>query len=140
MPNRREFIKSTTLAAGATALVATTATAQTQAKPAVKKKTELFRKKLLEGLGGPWPEGGDLKPKKIKTEQKDGYRREWLSYELEAGDRCPAILLVPDGVSDKATAPAVAIWHQHAGQYHLGKTEPAGLAGNPMHHTGAALA
>ena len=47
---------------------------------------------------------------------------------------------MPDGVSDKATAPAVAIWHQHAGQYHLGKTEPAGLAGNPMHHTGAALA
>ena len=113
MPNRREFIKSTTLAAGATALAAT---AQTQAKPAVKKKTEFFRQKLLEGLGGPWSEGGDLKPKKLKTEQKDGYRLEWLTYELEPGDRCPAILLVPDGVSDKSTAPAVAIWHQHAGQ------------------------
>ena len=97
MPNRREFIKSTTLAASATAL---TATAQTQAKPAVKKKTELFRQKLLEGLGGPWSKGGDLKPKKLKTEQKDGYRLEWLTYELEPGDRCPAILLVPDGVND----------------------------------------
>jgi hypothetical protein len=32
------------------------------------------------------------------------------------------------------------VWHQHAGQYHLGKSEPAGLDGNPMHHTGAALA
>jgi len=137
MPSRREFIKSTTLAAGTTALIATT---RAQSKPAVTKKTEPFRQKLLDSLGGPWPKGGDLKPKKLKTEQKDGYRLEWFSYELEPGDRCPAILLVPDGVSDKSTAPAVAIWHQHAGQYHLGKTEPAGLAGNPMHHTGAALA
>ena len=36
-------------------------------------------------------------------------------------------------------APAVAVWHQHNGQWHLGKSEPAGLAGNPMHHTGVAL-
>ena len=103
-------------------------------------KQKLFRDKLLECLGGPWPEGGDLKPEKTKMEQKDGYRLEWLAYELEPGDRCPAILLVPDGVSDTSPAPAVTIWHQHAGQWHLGKTEPAGLAGNPMHHTGVALA
>jgi dienelactone hydrolase len=106
----------------------------------VTKKTEPFRQKLLDGLGGPWPKGGDLKPNKLKSEQKDGYRLEWITYELEPGDRCPAILLTPDGVSNKSTAPAVAIWHQHAGQYHLGKSEPAGLAGNPMHHTGVALA
>ena len=76
MPSRREFIKSTTLAAGATALAATT---QAQSKPAVTKKTEPFRQKLLEGLGGPWPEGEDLKTKKLKTEQKDGYRLEWIT-------------------------------------------------------------
>ena len=35
---------------------------------------------------------------------------------------------------------AVCVWHQHNGQYDLGKSEPAGLAGNPQHHTGAALA
>ena len=100
----------------------------------------MFREKLLECLGGPWPEGDDLKPQIQKTEQKDGYRLIWLTYELEPNDRCPAILLMPDGVNDKSPAPAVAIWHQHAGQWDLGKTEPAGLAGNPMHHTGAALA
>ena len=113
MPNRRDFIKSTTLAAGATALAGST---QSQANPAVNAKTKIFREKLLECLGGPWPEGGDLKPKIQKTEQKDGYRLIWLSYELEPNDRCPAILLVPDGVSDKSPAPAVAILHQHAGQ------------------------
>ena len=34
----------------------------------------------------------------------------------------------------------MAVWHQHNAEWHLGKSEPAGLAGNPMHHTGAALA
>jgi len=53
MPNRREFIKSTSLAAGASALVAN----QVEAKPAVNSKTKVFCKKLLECLGGPWPEG-----------------------------------------------------------------------------------
>jgi hypothetical protein len=33
----------------------------------------------------------------------------------------------------------VAVWHQHNGQWQLGKVEPAGLAGMPMHHTGVAL-
>lgn len=137
MSNRRDFIKSATLAAGATALAAST---QSQVNPTVNAKTKMFREKLLECLGGPWPEGDDLKPQIQKTEQKDGYRLIWLTYELEPNDRCPAILLMPDGVNDKSPAPAVAIWHQHAGQWDLGKTEPAGLAGNPMHHTGAALA
>jgi dienelactone hydrolase len=138
MPNRRDFIKSTTLAAGASAVVGVEN--KVSAKPGQSVTKNTFRKKLLEGLGGPWPEGGDLKPRLLKTEQKDGYRLEWITYELEDGDHCPAILLVPDGVDDKSPAPAVAIWHQHAGQWHLGKTEPAGLAGNPMHHTGVALA
>jgi hypothetical protein len=47
---------------------------------------------------------------------------------------------VPDGVDAGHPAPAVAVWHQHNGAYHLGKVEPAGLAGSPMHHTGVALA
>ncbi|HJO54650.1 MAG TPA: twin-arginine translocation signal domain-containing protein, partial [Verrucomicrobiota bacterium] len=89
MPTRRDFIKSTTLAAGTTAL--TTATTSQAAKPDVKTKNDTFRKELLECLGGPWPESGDLKPKKLKTEQKEGYRLEWITYELEPGDRCPAI-------------------------------------------------
>jgi dienelactone hydrolase len=100
----------------------------------------MFRERLLECLGGPWPEGGDLRPKVEQTWSKDGYRLERVSYEVELGDRVPALLLVPDGVSGIAPAPAVAVWHQHNGEWHLGKSEPAGLAGNPMHHTGVALA
>jgi dienelactone hydrolase len=72
--------------------------------------------------------------------QKDGYRLESVTYEVQPGDRVPAYVLVPDGVDAQHPAPAVAVWHQHNGAWHLGKVEPAGLAGSPMHHTGVALA
>jgi len=99
-----------------------------------------LRARLLECLGGPWPEPCDLRPLVREVIRKDGYRIESVSYEVEPGDRVPAMLLTPDGVDANHPAPAVAVWHQHNGEWHLGKTEPAGLAGNPMHHTGVALA
>ena len=99
-----------------------------------------FREQLLKGLGGEWPEPCPLNPQPRETLQRDGFRIESLYYDAEPGDAIPALLLIPDGVSASRPAPAVAVWHQHAGQWHLGKTEPAGLAGDPMHHTGAALA
>lgn len=99
-----------------------------------------FRERLLAGLGGDWPRPVDLQIKTEKTIRQDGYRIELLSYQVEHGDRVPAYLLVPDSATKKTPAPGIAIWHQHNGEYHLGKSEPAGLAGNPMHHTGAALA
>lgn len=98
-----------------------------------------LREKLVECLGGPWPDPGPLEPRHRERIQKDGYHIESLTYATEPGDHVPAMLLIPDGVNANHTAPAVAIWHQHAGQYHLGKSEPAGLDGNEMHHTGVAL-
>lgn len=99
-----------------------------------------LRNKLLECLGGPWPDPCDLKPQCHEVIHKDGYRIETVSYQSEPGDRVPALLLVPHGVNDVNPAPAVAVWHQHNGQWNLGKSEPAGLAGDPRHHSGAALA
>ncbi len=99
-----------------------------------------FRAKLLECLGGPWPEPCELNVRHRETIPKDGYRIESVYYHTESNDAVPAMLLIPDGVTADNPAPAVAVWHQHAGQWNLGKAEPAGLAGNPMHHTGAALA
>lgn len=99
-----------------------------------------FRDRLLECLGGPWPEPGPLNATVVKAEQKDGYRLEWVSYEVEPGERVSTILLVPDGVSATSPAPAVCVWHEHAGRWAVGKAEPAGLDGDPMHFTGVALA
>ncbi len=100
---------------------------------------EELRKRLLECLGGPWPQPCDLRPVIRETIRKDGYRIESVSYEAEPGDRVPAMLLIPDGIDASHPAPAVAVWHQPNSEWHLGKSELAGLAGNPMHHAGVAL-
>lgn len=99
-----------------------------------------FRDRLLECLGGDWPAPCPLNVQVTKTTPADGFEIRTLTYEAEPGDRIPALLLVPKGVGASNPAAAIAVWHQHNGEWHLGKSEPAGLAGNPMHHTGAALA
>lgn len=96
--------------------------------------------KLLECLGGAWPEPADLRPATHETRSREGYRIETVSYEVEPGERVRSLLLVPDGVTPERPAPALAVWHQHNGEWQLGKSEPAGLAGNPLHHTGVGLA
>lgn len=99
-----------------------------------------YRKKLLQCLGGEWPEGGPLQPIVEKTEQKDGYRLERITYLVEPHERIAAYLLVPDGASKSRPAPGICLWHQHNGAYDIGMAEPAGLKMGPMHHTGVALA
>jgi dienelactone hydrolase len=98
-----------------------------------------FRERLLAGLGGDWPEPGELRPRLRETIRKEGYRIESLFYDAGPGDSIPALLLIPDGITAGNPAPAVCVWHQHAGQWNKGKSEPAGLGFNPMHHTGVAL-
>ena len=141
MNNRREFL---TITAGATLGLATHAQIPVAAAGKTPKDSPMepseLREKLLTCLGGEWPEPCPLKTKVLESEQAEGFTRHLLSYEVEPGDRVRAYLLVPDGINAEQPAPAIAIWHQHNGEYHLGKSEPAGLAGNPMHHTGAALA
>ena len=96
--------------------------------------------KLLECLGGPWPQPCELRPVVRETTQQEHYRIESVTYEVEPGDRVPALLLVPDGVDADHPAPAVLVCHQHNGEWHLGKSEPAGLAGDVTQRAGAALA
>ncbi|WLD11262.1 dienelactone hydrolase family protein [Planctellipticum variicoloris] len=99
-----------------------------------------FRDRLLKCLGGDWPAPVPLNVRLRETLQREGVRIESLFYDVFPGDSIPALLLIPAGVDAARPAPAIAVWHQHNGEWHLGKSEPAGLAGNPMHHTGLALA
>ena len=133
---RRAFLARS---AAAAAIVIGAEVSPLPAQSAEKAPSAGFREKLLECLGGPWPEPCDLRPKLRQTIRKEGYRIESVTYESEPNDPIPAYLLVPDGVDANHPAPAVAVWHQHNGAYHFGKVEPAGLAGSPMHHTGVAL-
>lgn len=49
----------------------------------------------------------------------------------------PAYLFVPDG---EGPFPAAVVFHQHAGERHIGKSEVAGLAGDPLQAFGPRLA
>ncbi|MEM7392498.1 MAG: hypothetical protein AAF492_09115, partial [Verrucomicrobiota bacterium] len=131
-PTRRAFMQGGAAVAGALAV--------SGSAEAASEESDTLRDRLVQCLGGPWPEPTPLKVNKEKDEQKDGYRIEFLRYDVEPGDPVAGLLLVPDGVDANHPAPGMAVWHQHNGQYHLGKNEPGGLAGNPMHHTGVALA
>ena len=96
---------------------------------------------MLQCLGGDWPQAGPLNSKTLGTEELEGgIRREKVAYEAEPGEAVPAYLLIPPGVTQEKRAPGICVWHQHNGAWHLGASEPAGLAGMPMHHTGVALA
>ena len=134
---RRDFM--TKSAAGA-AIIIGSESLLSAAQEADKAAPAGLRVKLLQCLGGPWPEPCHLRPKLRETIRKDGYRIESVTYDAEPNDPIPAYLLIPEGIDANHPAPAVAVWHQHNGAWQLGKVEPAGLAGSPMHHTGVALA
>lgn len=103
-------------------------------------ESDLLREKLLACLGGDWPTPPPLASELLSSTQKEGYRLESISYQVEPGCRVPALLLIPDQASSASLAPALAVWHQHNGQWHWGKSEPAGLVGDRCQHVGVALA
>ena len=103
-------------------------------------ESEFLQNKLLACLGGDWPTPPPLNAVVLTCTQKEGYRLETVSYQAEPGCHIPALLLVPDQATPHAPAAAVAVWHQHNGQWHWGKSEPAGLVGDPCQHVGVALA
>jgi dienelactone hydrolase len=137
--DRRSFLKTNAaigLGAFASGMAITTACSSDN-KSANSDKDLLA--KYQECLGGSFPEPVPLNPVLRETILKDGYRIESITYEVQPGEKIPALILIPDNVTSLNPVPGIAVWHQHNGEYHLGKTEPAGLTGNPMHHTAVAL-
>jgi dienelactone hydrolase len=141
--NRRNFLKSQIiLGIGALTsgmLIPAAHASSSQREKSAHSTIDELRASYQSCLGGPFPVPSPLFPILRETMQKEGYRIESLTYEVEPANRVPALLLIPDNVTAAHPAPGIAVWHQHNGEYHLGKTEPAGLAGNPMHHTAVAL-
>jgi dienelactone hydrolase len=72
-----------------------------------------------------------------RIEAADGYRRARISYPDAQGEPIPALLLVPEG---EGPFPSVLALHQHNGERHWGKSEVAGLVGDPHNAFGPALA
>lgn len=99
-----------------------------------------LRRRLLDCLGGDWPELEDVDLRFGPCSEEEGYGLVKISYLVEPDERVSAWLLVPEDVNADRPGPAVAVWHQHNHQWELGKSEPAGLSGDPRQHVGPWLA
>ncbi len=97
---------------------------------------ETKRQELLRLLGG-FPVHSPLHAKVIRRKEEADRVVELVQYETEPGEMVPAILMIPR--HGTPPLPAVLCHHQHAGQYELGKSEPAGLAGDPRQAFAAEL-
>jgi dienelactone hydrolase len=84
---------------------------------------------MLLGLLGAPPTPAPLDPDTVERIDLGGLVREKVRYQVEPGEWVSAYLFVP--ARQTTRLPAVLCLHQHNGQFHLGKSEPAGLAGNP---------
>jgi dienelactone hydrolase len=97
-----------------------------------------MRAAILSRLG-PFPERAPLELELGAPEDLGDHTRVLVSYAVEPGLRAPAWLLRPKGDSPPGGWPAVLAIHQHAGNYELGKSEPAGLSADAMYHYGLDL-
>lgn len=94
-------------------------------------------RKTLAGLLGRMPARCALVPKVLEQVPLTGFLREKVSYLVESGQRVSAFLFTPTGAGPH---PAILCIHQHNREYHLGKSEPAGLSGNPEQYYAIELA
>ncbi len=82
----------------------------------------------LKKLLGRFPKKVELNAAIIEQEDCGTFIREKVTYNVEAGDRISAYVCIPKNL--QKPAPAVFCYHQHAGNFALGKSEVVGLAGN----------
>ena len=94
------------------------------------------RADILKSLGT-LPEAVEPRAEILDSRDEEDHLLHLVRYEVETGEKVTAYLLVPEG--GKASYPAIIASHQHNHEYDLGKSEPAGLAGNPMYHYGLDL-
>lgn len=108
--------------------------ADAQARPLIATQLE----DGILGCLGRMPEKPDnLDIRVLEVHNMGTHERKLIEYGVEPGERITAWLLVPMGMEGEM--PAIVACHQHAGEYYLGKSEPAGLTRNAMYHYGLDL-
>ncbi|MBA3027991.1 MAG: hypothetical protein FP816_04140 [Desulfobacteraceae bacterium] len=73
----------------------------------------------------------------LGVEEVDGYFRKLIKYTSSFNAEIRAYLLEP---KSNPIGWGVLVYHQHSSQWHIGKSEPAGLCGDPYNQFGPALA
>jgi dienelactone hydrolase len=87
-----------------------------------------MNREVLKQLLGPFPARCPLDAVLLETADCGLYVRETIEYAVEADERVKSFLLVPKHIN--RTVPAIFAHHQHASQFHLGKSEVVGLKGD----------
>lgn len=89
-----------------------------------------MREEILKCLGS-FPERPDNLDIVILEElDKIDYIQQLIEYTVQENERVMSYLLIPKDVKDNI--PAILAIHQHAEQWHIGKSEVVGLAGDSM--------
>lgn len=73
----------------------------------------------------------------IGSTECEGFSRQSIIYEGDDGRHIPAFLFYPAGSEPVG---GVVVFHQNNSEFHLGKSEVAGLVGSPLQAFGPALA
>lgn len=87
-----------------------------------------LRRQVIATWGELW-ESVPLHPRCVGEREHGGCQMRTVVLETSPGEQVPGFLLVPP--QSQRNGKGVLCIHQHAGQWHLGKSEPVGLAGNP---------
>ncbi len=101
-------------------------------------ETTTLRQALLIRLGH-FPERVPLNLTVSSKIGEGAYTRALITYDVEAGERVSAWLLIPQGTPPPDGWLAILAIHQHDNRFDLGKAEPAGLSGNAMYAYGQEL-
>ncbi|WP_222912899.1 prolyl oligopeptidase family serine peptidase [Natrinema sp. SYSU A 869] len=73
----------------------------------------------------------------VSVTAADGFERRLLEYNVESDERIRAYLLVPDDIDGER--PSILAVHPHAGEFAVGKSDPAGLSDTEPYHYGVEL-
>jgi dienelactone hydrolase len=92
----------------------------------------------LRHLLGPFPDLCPLDAMVLETADCGSYLRQTIAYAVEANERVRSFVLVPKHIN--RPAPTIFAHHQHNREFHLGKSEVVGLAGDPDQAYAAELA
>ena len=95
-----------------------------------------LKQQLIDLMGG-LPERGPVEPQTVERWEREDHIVEHVTYNGDPGERIPAYLLVPKDIDEPR--PAIVALHQHAGQFELGKSEVAGMTGDPDQAIGKVL-
>jgi dienelactone hydrolase len=97
-----------------------------------------LRASLASLLGSPIERGASIPVVETVDERSRGsYVERRIRYPSPCGSSVSAYLLLP---CTHASTGAVVVFHQHNGEWHLGKSEVVGIAGRPLQAFGARLA